>query len=100
MYLFLILLNKKGETMDLENFIGEIERPLLALDIIIKTTENKMEDDWEIMTKENYQEFKKVFAMFNAMRYMINNISNIKQKYKKKVEQYYKQQAKLHKNLT
>lgn len=70
--------------MLLEDFAGELERPIKSLDIL--------EDMIEIMIEENLQsneETKKVLALLYTMRCTIESIQKLYEKYNNIIEKEY-----------
>lgn len=70
--------------MLLEDFVGELDRPIKSLDVL--------EDMIELMIEENLQsneETKKVLALLYTMRCTIESIQKLYEKYNNMVEKEY-----------
>ncbi|MBR1425442.1 hypothetical protein IJ579_07770 [bacterium] len=67
----------------LEDLLGELDNPMMALNVLLELTEQHAEEDWNIYGNMTRLDAKKVMAMLFAMRLVIKHTFGLHKKYER-----------------
>ncbi|MBP3924214.1 hypothetical protein J6E39_03125 [bacterium] len=75
--------------MELENFVAQLEHPILALETINDVTYKKAEEDWNVLNANTGGKAAYLYAMLDVNMCIIRHIKYLLRKYNRIVDEEY-----------
>ncbi len=76
--------------MELENFVAQLEHPVLALETINDVIYEKSEEDWDLFSGNSKNNASYLYAMLDVNMCIIRHIKYLLRKYNRIVDEEYK----------